>query len=117
MQQITDVLDNPDVIFYSFEQTLSIDDKAWLEQNKIVDLSSQLTHFAQTGAFIQKMDWVIYVDSASAHMAGALGINTVVLLADWHWINIKGIASGTRQSEYNNSNRAVGQTHLIIAIG
>lgn len=47
----------------------------------VVDLSPQLTDFADTAAAIAEMDLVITVDTAVAHLAGALGKPVWVLLS------------------------------------
>ena len=52
------------------------------------DLSAQLTDFAETAALIGTLDLVIAVDSAVAHLAGALAAPVWVMLAhvpDWRW--------------------------------
>jgi tetratricopeptide (TPR) repeat protein len=53
------------------------------------DWTSELTNFAMTAALIQALDLVIAVDTAVAHLAGALG-RPVWLLnrfdADWRWL-------------------------------
>ncbi len=53
------------------------------------DYSAELTDFAATAALIANLDLVITIDSAVAHLAGALGMETWVLLpyaADWRWM-------------------------------
>ncbi len=53
------------------------------------DLSPQLVDFAATAALLARMDAVLTVDTAVAHLAGALGLPTFVLLirgADWRWL-------------------------------
>ncbi len=55
----------------------------------IKDLSHQLTDFAATAAVIAGLDLVITVDTAVAHLAGALGIPTWLMLPhapDWRWM-------------------------------
>ncbi|MGQ9866798.1 MAG: tetratricopeptide repeat protein [Pseudanabaenaceae cyanobacterium] len=52
------------------------------------DLAPQLTDFAQTARAIAALDAVIAVDTATAHLAGALGKPLYLLLpyhADWRW--------------------------------
>lgn len=55
----------------------------------VVDLSYGLLDFADTAAAIAAMDLVISVDSSVAHLAGALGKPTWLLLphtSDWRWM-------------------------------
>ena len=46
----------------------------------VTDLADQLTDFAETGAIMKNLDLVIAVDTAVAHLAGALGIPVWVAL-------------------------------------
>jgi ADP-heptose:LPS heptosyltransferase len=51
-------------------------------------VSSRLTTFAETAALIAKLDRVITVDTAVAHLAGALGKPVWIALPftpDWRW--------------------------------
>jgi hypothetical protein len=55
----------------------------------IHDLSPSITDFADTAALIRQLDLVITVDTAVAHLAGALGHPAFVLLPytpDWRWL-------------------------------
>jgi len=54
----------------------------------IVDLGRDIHDFADTAAILQQLDLLISVDSAPAHLAGALGRPVWTLLpyvADWRW--------------------------------
>jgi hypothetical protein len=64
-------------------------DLARLPEGLVHDLSPQLCHFAETAAAIANLDLVITVDTALAHLAGALGKPTGLLLharPDWRWL-------------------------------
>jgi tetratricopeptide (TPR) repeat protein len=55
----------------------------------ITDLSPWLTDFAETAAAVCQLDMVITVDTSVAHLSGALGRPTWILLpaaADWRWL-------------------------------
>jgi tetratricopeptide (TPR) repeat protein len=55
----------------------------------VVDLRRELGDFADTAAVLAQMDLVITVDTAVAHLAGALARPVWVLLpyaADWRWL-------------------------------
>ena len=55
---------------------------------RLADLAPVLTDFAQTAAAIARLDLVIAVDTAVAHLAAAMGRPTWLLLstpADWRW--------------------------------
>ena len=55
----------------------------------LLDLSSHVTDFVDSASLIAGLDLVISVDSAVAHLAGALGIPVWILLPynpDWRWL-------------------------------
>lgn len=55
----------------------------------LTDLSAELNDFSDTAACIENLDLVISVDTAVAHLAGALGCPVWTLIytpADWRWL-------------------------------
>jgi len=56
---------------------------------RLTDLRNEQQDFADTAAIVANLDLVISVDSAMAHLAGALGKPVWILLhksADWRWL-------------------------------
>jgi tetratricopeptide (TPR) repeat protein len=57
---------------------------------KLIDVSEDLKDFAETAAAMMNLDLILTIDTAAAHLAGALGRPTWTLLpwaADWRWLN------------------------------
>lgn len=56
--------------------------------HRVIDYTSSMQHWGHTATFVASMSQVITVDTAVAHLAGALGRPTKLLLAgskDWRW--------------------------------
>ena len=57
---------------------------------RLTSLGPQFADFADTAAVVSQLDLVISVDSAVAHLAGALGVTCWILLpdyqTDWRWL-------------------------------
>ena len=57
--------------------------------DQVVDLSESIGDFADTAALLEQLDLLITIDTSVAHLAGALGKPTWLLLpfaADWRWL-------------------------------
>jgi tetratricopeptide (TPR) repeat protein len=79
-----------DALFVSLQKNPRIEDAETLRERKeIVDHTALLTDFAETAALVSCLDLVITVDTSVAHLAGALGRPTWILLPyvpDWRWL-------------------------------
>ncbi|HEY1720158.1 MAG TPA: FkbM family methyltransferase [Magnetospirillaceae bacterium] len=56
----------------------------------IADLGPRLVDFAETAAVLKQVDALVTIDTATAHLAGALGVPTFLLLlytSDWRWLD------------------------------
>ena len=80
----------PGVTLYSLQKEPKPADVDLLQAHpEVQDLRSHLHNFTDTAAFIQQLDLIIAVDTAVAHLAGALGKPTWLLLPfapDWRWM-------------------------------
>ncbi|HLG84983.1 MAG TPA: tetratricopeptide repeat protein [Bradyrhizobium sp.] len=89
LQAFSSLLD-ADATFVSLQKEMKPDDRAALrEMPGIIDLTDQLTDFAETAALLACLDLVITVETSVAHLAGALGHKTWTLLCytpDHRWL-------------------------------
>lgn len=77
-----------DLQLFSLQMGPAVADIAQDGSGRVTDLSPLIRDFGDTAAAIVKLDLVITVDTAVAHLAGALGIETWVLLphrTGWMW--------------------------------
>jgi tetratricopeptide (TPR) repeat protein len=93
LRMLARILD-ADATFFSLQKEPRPGDAAiLLERPEIVDLTAHLTDFAETAALISCLDLVITVDTSVAHLAGALGCRTWILLPhtpDYRWLLDRG---------------------------
>lgn len=75
--------------YFLLQKDLSPNTSSLIEKRRdIHDLSPYLDDFADTAAACSHMDLVITVDTSVAHLAGALGKKTLLMLhyqSDWRW--------------------------------
>ncbi|NJL59203.1 MAG: FkbM family methyltransferase [Desulfobacteraceae bacterium] len=96
LSALTQILDLPNVRFYSLQvgaRAKDVQESCRLAH--ITDLSDQLKNFSDTASAIAALDLVISVDTAVAHLSGALGKPIWVMIPsgpDFRWM---------RDSEYS----------------
>ena len=83
------IWDGVDADVVNLQHKPSDDERALLKTRGVVDVSAQLHDFADAAALIKNLDFVASVDTAIAHLAGALAVPTLVMLpfaADFRWL-------------------------------
>lgn len=85
---LDEILKMDGIQFYSLQYKPILDD--YKNYKNIIDLSPEFKDFDDTAGAIQNLDVVVTVDTSIAHLAGALGAKTFMLLPycpDWRWFN------------------------------
>ncbi len=75
--------------FISLQKEVNPAHAALLEQHGILRLGEQFEDFADTAAIVAMLDLVVAVDTSVAHLAGAMGRVTALLVPfspDWRWL-------------------------------
>ncbi len=83
------ILATPGVQFFSVQRDLRAGDAEALQRlPQVIHLGEELADFADTAAVVAQADLVVAVDTAVAHLAGAMGRPLWILLPfwpDWRW--------------------------------
>ena len=91
LEKLMPLLGDPKIAAYSLQIGPRAADLGKVGADLLVtDLAPKLTDFAETAAVLQQLDLLITIDSAIAHLAGALGVRTFLLLrkvSDWRWFD------------------------------
>lgn len=98
----------PNTEIYSLQVNPSMDIKQYYDN--ITDLGALLRDFEYTADAISKMDLIITVDTSVAHLAGAMGKITYLMLpyyCDWRWFN------NTENTEWYNSVKIFKQPSIM----
>ena len=90
LEDMVPLMTKPGVAAYSLQIGLRAVDIARLGlSDRLVDLAPLVGDFADTAALVDQLDLVIVVDTAVAHLAGALGKPVWMLptyVPDWRWL-------------------------------
>lgn len=89
VEQIAALFDLPDTRFISLQVDPTPEEAAVLKRHGVADLGRDIKSFDDSAALLEQLDLIVTIDTAIAHLAGALGRKTFVLLkygADWRWL-------------------------------
>jgi len=88
--QLAPILAAPGVTFFSLQVPVQPDDQPRIDAiPHLVPLTDRLKDFYDTAGYLAQMDLVISVDTAVAHLAGALGKPVWTFVphpGDWRWL-------------------------------
>lgn len=91
LPMLAPLLEDPRLAFYSLQVGPRAADLAAAGFDRLVlDLSPHLKDFSATAEVMNALDLIVTVDTAAAHLAGALGRPVFVLLryvSDWRWMD------------------------------
>lgn len=82
-------LDLPSVAWVSLQTQRNQDSNPWVARGALLPVGDEIKDFSDTAAIIAAVDLVISIDSAVAHLAGAMGARTWLLLPanpDYRWM-------------------------------
>jgi tetratricopeptide (TPR) repeat protein len=90
LQKLMPLIRKTGLTFYVLQKEIRTEDFELLKSStSFKNYSAQLSDFADTAALMSFMDLVISTDTSLAHLAGAMGKPTWILLmfsADWRWL-------------------------------
>lgn len=75
----------PEIAFFSLQKVAVPGTQV---PHGVIDVTGELNDFADTAAFMAALDLVVTTDTSTAHLAGAMGLEAVVLLhhPSPHWV-------------------------------
>ncbi len=82
------IINADNVQCYSLQVNPTLD--SYKDYKNLIDLGKDFKSFSDTAGALKNLDLLITVDTSVAHLAGALGVKTFMLLPycpDWRWFN------------------------------
>lgn len=90
LSDLTPLADVPNTIFYSLQKGSRQEEAAAPPPGmKLIDIGPELNDLSDMGALLHNLDLLICVDTAPAHLAGALGTPVWTMISycpDWRWL-------------------------------
>lgn len=76
---------------FSFQMSdVDKESEALKNQLNLIDLAPYITDYMDTAAFLKNIDILITIDTSIAHLAGAIGVKTILMLpydSEWRWFD------------------------------
>lgn len=89
LSQLAPLADAGPVAFVSVQRPMkAVDHDSMTQFPYVADMANEAMDFLETAAVMQNLDLIITVDTAMAHLAGALGRPVWIMIsksADWRW--------------------------------
>jgi tetratricopeptide (TPR) repeat protein len=90
IETLLPILSTPNAEFHALQKEIPPAHREFMTAHPtLIDHSTGLADFADTAALISQLDLVVTIDTAVAHLAGALGKPVWIMLqhnADWRWL-------------------------------
>jgi len=90
LEELDPILRVPHVSFYSLQNSVPVRDEPYLRSKAdLIHVDQTYSNFLETASAVAQLDLVIAVDTAVAHLAGALGKPVWTLIQhspDWRWL-------------------------------
>jgi len=90
LNDLTPLFDLPGIRWFSLQAGEAAAALAQIpEADRPIDIGASLKDFADTAAVLSQLDLLITIDTAAAHLAGAMGVPTwtmVPFAPDWRWM-------------------------------
>jgi len=90
LEQFKPLFEMDNIDFFSLQKGFGDEQiKQYQLSNEIHDFTADIVSFSDTAALIEDLDLIIGVDTATTHLAGALGNSVWMLLPfnpDWRWM-------------------------------
>ena len=94
LHHFLELMETPGAAFYSLQLDQRANDlAAYGCGGLVVNVAPHIRDFADTASVMAQLDLVITIDTAAAHLAGALGVPVWTLLnyvSDWRWLLARG---------------------------
>jgi ADP-heptose:LPS heptosyltransferase len=89
LQEMSQLLNRSNYAWFSLQKDPDPASNPWIASGKLIDWAAEFSDFDETAALAVNMDLIISVDTAVAHLAGALGLPTWLInryASDWRWM-------------------------------